>query len=102
MVRRVMVAGNQHQTSPRLAVQGRHEVVIKGLGRLRRIGRIEHIPGNQHRIDLKFAYLLQEPLQEKLLLLLSGLLVEHLPQVPIGGVQDSKGIGGLLTHRVTI
>jgi hypothetical protein len=41
-------------------------------------------------------------LQEKLLLLLSGLLVEHLPQVPIGGVQDSKGISRLLTHRVKV
>jgi hypothetical protein len=69
---------------------------------MRRVGGVEDIAGDQDHIHLEVNHLHQKPVQEALLLLLTGLLVEHLPQVPISGVQDSKGAGRLITHKVTV
>jgi hypothetical protein len=97
-----MIAANEHQARGGAAMKFRHKVVVERLSRLRRVSGVEDIAGDQDHIHLELYYLLEEPVQEELLLLLPGLLVEHLTQVPIGGVQDSKGIGRLITHKVTV
>lgn len=97
-----MIPSDQHQAGRRLAIQLRHEIIVQSLGRLRRISRIKDIPGDQDHVDLQFHHLVQQPVQEALLLLLPGLLIKHLPQMPVGGVQNTKCAIQLLTHRGTI
>ena len=97
-----MIASDEHQARGRTSVQFRHEVIVQSLGGLGRIGRVENVSGDQDYVHLKLHHLLQEPVKETLLLLLAGLLIKHLAQMPVGGVQDTKGFGRLLAHRVTV
>ncbi|MNT74669.1 hypothetical protein D3C72_2135080 [compost metagenome] len=87
---RIVVAAEHHQLATAAAqLDDKAVVLLAGIAG-RRTG-VEDIAGDQQRIDLMHAHLLDQPGAERLVLGLAGLAHEVLAEVPVGGVEDAHG-----------
>jgi hypothetical protein len=87
--RRIVVARDHHDRQLRHPrARPGQEIVELALRGRRGVGVVEQVARDQQRIDLFGLQLLEQPVQEAGVFVAALVLVQRLPQVPVGGVQD--------------
>ena len=80
-----MVPGNDYGLHMTVHLgQTAQERIIPALGRCRRIGTVEHIPGHQQGIRPVFFHPVQQPVQKNFVFPAPVIAEEILTQMPIG------------------
>ena len=92
--RRVVVARRHHDGQVRHAHSGLLRSGRAAAARRPRVGVVEDVAGDQQRVDLFAFERAEQPVEEARVLVAALVLVQRLPQVPVGGVEDS--------HRMVI
>jgi hypothetical protein len=88
----IMVAGDHHDGQLRLLLVGADDEVVQAfLGFDRRVDRVEDIAGDQQHVRLFQLELAQQPVEKTTVLEIAILAVQVLPQVPVGGVEQTQG-----------
>jgi hypothetical protein len=86
--RRIVVAA-EHQQRHASLVQLADQLVVQLAGVAGRRAGIEDVAGNQHRVDLMFRHLFEQPGYQRLMLGLPAFAHEMLAEMPVGGVEEA-------------
>ncbi len=91
--RRIVVAGNDDDVELRSARAGLLQEPVKLLLRCgRRIGGIEHVAGDQERVDFLGGDGVQQPVEETLVFVSTFVIVQGLAKMPVGSVKQTHGL----------
>jgi hypothetical protein len=91
--RGIVISCDDDHRTPTLAIQFRQKVEIPRDRALRRVARVENVPGDNQGVYRKVLYPFPEEIEESLVLIVARMFPQHFPQVPICRVDDTETTG---------